>query len=153
MSARGTQWIANVILILSVAGALPSHPPNAKRAANAVPVQTTICEIARRPRYFNHKLVHFRARVESDGIEHTALLDKACPMTGIEPSFPPSITGDPGVRELHEAIFAHGAAGTRGKLITATFTGVFRWHKGRIPSRTLTVRTVTGLRMCLEHGK
>jgi len=148
--ARLGLGVVIIPVLLPGPSALATAP---KHNAAAVPVETTICDVARRPNKYDHKLVRLSAVVESDGIEHTVLIDKSCPTSGIEPSFPAGVADSPEVRELHRAVFAAGRAGTAGKRVSATFSGVFRSHKGKIPSRTLAIEKVTELQVEVDAGK
>jgi hypothetical protein len=45
----------------------------------------TICDIVSAPEAYDGRRVAFDARILSDGMEHTVLLDDACPKNGIVP--------------------------------------------------------------------
>ena len=94
--------------------------------AETEPIKTTICAIVHSPDAFDQKRVSVSGRIESDGIEHTVILDASCPNKGI------SITrcGEKACQsatweELQDAIYFRPPPGTSRKKISATIIGTF----------------------------
>ena len=64
------------------------------RASAEKPIKTTLCAIVSNPAKFDRKLVQFGAFYESDGIEHSILVDDAKCKWGIAPDFPDKLAGE-----------------------------------------------------------
>jgi hypothetical protein len=88
--------------------------------------QWRLCDIVSHPEATEGQTVTFRAVVRSDGLEHSVLLDEACPKQGIVPS---SFRAGAGA-EVSGAVDAF-PPGTRGKHIDALWTGVIQ-REGRM---------------------
>jgi hypothetical protein len=110
------------------------------------PLNVTICELSATPAKFDGRRVNFAANVDSDGIEHTGLVDRSCPHNGVAPDIPASIRDHADIQALQHAIYS-GRPGTIDKNITASFRGVFHWHPRQIPNRVLTLESVTDLQV------
>jgi len=123
------------------------------RAKAAQPTDTTICQLVKHPQEFNKKVVRVRALVESDGIEHTVLLDESCESQGVVPWVSRENSEHSDIEKLHDAIFRRGRPGTTGKRITGVFTGTFSWHRRKIPSRVLALKSVADLHVQIGPGK
>jgi hypothetical protein len=93
------------------------------------PIKATLCAIVSNPLKFDGKLVQITAFYESDGIEHSILTDDANCKWGIAPIFPEKLAGED---DLGKAVRADHP-GTLGKVISATWVGVFRYHPGQVP--------------------
>lgn len=106
---------------------------------------TSLCTLASNGAKFDHTIVSFNAVIESDGIEHTALTDNACPGKGIALSITDKAAMQPTVKNLVDAIFRQGRIGTVGKHITATVSGLFLFTPEKIPRRTLVLESVSNL--------
>ena len=91
-----------------------------------------------------------QGRVLSDGIEHTVLVDDACPDRGIAFWIPNSSIENGDVAELFDAIYRRGYAGTRGKVIRGRFAGTYSWDKKRTPQYLLKLARVEDLHIHLE---
>jgi hypothetical protein len=115
-------------------------------AGGQKPIRTTVCAIVYSPRRFDGKLVQFGAFYESDGIEHSILLDEASCKWGIAPRFPERLAGED---ELEKALFTD-YPGTRNKVIHATWTGRFHYHPKRIPRWQLQIREMKDFRFTCE---
>jgi hypothetical protein len=124
--------------------------PNALTASD--PLHVTVCELSAQAARFDGKLVELSAIVESDGLEHTTLTDDACRDTGVAPDTPAAIRDTPGAKALQQAIFS-GRPGTIDKRISVSVRGVFHWHPKRIPSRVLTLESVTNVHVDLKPGE
>lgn len=111
-------------------------------SAEAIPV--TICELMAAPRNFDGRRVSVVAQIESDGIEHTTLIDESCPERGVTPYVPENSRANPDMMALQETMF-RGRPGTNDKRVTASFKGVFRRYPNRMPSRRLILESVTDL--------
>jgi hypothetical protein len=83
------------------------------------------------------------ATVESDGLEHTVLIDRACPNVAIA-VVPGTAVADASVGALSEAV-ARGRPGTYDKDITGIFTGRFVWNRDRLPIRAIELISVRNL--------
>jgi hypothetical protein len=110
------------------------------------PIRTNVCAIVHNPTKFNGKLVSFGAFYESDGIEHSILLDEASCRWGIAPIFPQKL---PGEDELENALFMD-YPGTRNKVIHATWMGRFRYRPNRIPRWELQIREMKDFKFTCE---
>lgn len=106
---------------------------------------TGLCVLASNGVKFDHAIVSFNAVIESDGIEHTALTDDACPGKGIALSITDKASMRPTVKSLLDAIFRQGRIGTMGKHVTATVSGLFLFTPEKIPKRTLVLESVSNL--------
>jgi hypothetical protein len=93
--------------------------------STALPIPTTICEIASRPWRYDNRVVHLSAFVSTDRIEHTALYEVACRKTIIR-VVPLSGSYTVDISELNRAIWQSPsfADGT----IKGDFVGIFRWR-------------------------
>lgn len=114
------------------------------------PVETTICELVKYPSRFTDKLVSVRALVESDGIEHTVLLDESCKSHGVVAWIPEESSKHSEMAKLHDAIFRRWHPGTTGRRITGVFTGTYLSHRKKIPSHILILRSVDDLEIQTE---
>jgi hypothetical protein len=115
-------------------------PQDAKR----VPIPTGICDVVSTPSRYNRKVIKVRAQVESDGIEHTVLLDaeRHC-SKGVVPWTRTATDGTDPFAPIDDAIYRQGRIGTIDKKIVATFTGTFRSAKDREHPRTLEIESVS----------
>jgi hypothetical protein len=101
------------------------------------PATTTVCAIAKAPRKFNHAVVLVRAHVESDGFEHTDLVDQTCETLGISLDYSLHFKGhDDLVNAIHSP-----SPGTVDKEISGIFIGRIEWH-----SKTDFYMQLTGMR-------
>jgi hypothetical protein len=107
---------------------------------------TTLCSIIDNPRKYEGRLVRFTAHYESDGFEHSILVDETKCKWGIAPQFPEHLRGE---EELEKAIFVDHP-GTSDKVISATWTGVFRYHPGQIPRWVLQLRRMDDFKLTCE---
>lgn len=113
---------------LPLAITVACHRETGLSMSPAMPIDATVCEIIDRPEKYDGKLVRFKADFESDGIEHSVLVDPACKDHGVVPYDGPQLA--PAEKaELERAIYT-GRPGTLDKHISATFTGTFRWDAG-----------------------
>ena len=111
------------------------------------PIKTTLCAIVSNPAKFDRKLVQFGAFYESDGIEHSILVDDAKCKWGIAPHFPDKLAGED---DLERALFMDHP-GTRDKVIFATWAGVFRYHPGQIPRWVLQIHQMSDFMFTCDH--
>lgn len=116
-------------------------------AAAVKPRATDLCTLVSRPAEFDHQVVQVRATVQSDGIEHTGLIDDACQGKGVALSISNESAARPDVKQLVDAIFHQGRMGTIGKHITATVSGTFLSRPGNRPSRELILESVSNLKV------
>jgi|SRR5579872_831149 len=108
-------------------------------------VKTTVCRLTSAPDQFENTLVTVRARVESDGMHGSSLIEKSCPGKSVALVFDSS-SDEESATAFRKAVFS-GFPGTTDKEITGIFTGSFHWHQGQIPNRVLTVKRVSLLRV------
>lgn len=130
-------WIGCAALLLGVSCSAISSKPKA----------TNLCAIAAHPGDFDHKAVQVHAVIESDGIEHTGLIDESCSSKGMALSIPDKVANHPDVKRLIDAIFRDGQVGTIGKRITATVSGTFLSRPDGRPSRELVLESVSDLKV------
>jgi hypothetical protein len=102
------------------------------------PVQTTLCDVARNPKQFNHKVVTFQAQYLMTGVEGTWLEDHNCSDVNIAADVPVDVKGGDILRDAYQK----GFLGTSDKVITATWVGRFSWQPGKVPTRILSVYEV-----------
>jgi hypothetical protein len=107
---------------------------------------TTLCSIVDNPRKYDRRFVQFAAHYESDGIEHSILVDESKCKWGIAPRFPEHLVGE---EELERAIYVDHP-GTQGKVISAMWTGVFQYHPRQIPRWVLQLRRMDDFRFTCD---
>lgn len=108
-----------------------------EKAAPAI----TICSIAQSPEQFDNKMITVRARVQADGQHGSQIYDEACGRFGIVLFV---VQGARGKDELDSALgWCH--RGTRGKLLSGTFTGVFHLKPGSPTDRNIEVQRIDDL--------
>jgi len=105
-----------------------------EKAATAI----TVCSIAQSPEQFDNKTVTVRASVQADGQHGSQIYDEACGRFGIVLFV---VQGAKGKDELDSALsWCH--RGTRGKLLSGTFTGTFHLKAGTPTGRTIEVQRI-----------
>lgn len=104
------------------------------------PVETTICAIAANPRAFDGRVVRVMAMLQSDGLEHSSLIDHSCRSTTLAIMGGPS--DDAAHRALTSAVFS-GRSGTFDKEIRGVFVGRFGWRQSKTPSRQIWLVTAS----------
>jgi hypothetical protein len=97
------------------------------------PIETTVCQLVSGCSAFNGKRVRFRASVESDWFEHTALVDQKCDR-GVVPETSEEADKRPDVTAFNRAM-AQGKPGTTDLHINAIFTGRFFCRQPSIGSQ------------------
>jgi hypothetical protein len=99
---------------------------------------------------YNGKLIRVRAQVESDGIEHTVLLDpeKRC-NKGVIPWTKRTSDGSDPFAPIDDAIYRRGQFGTIDKKIVATFTGTFRSKRNKEHLIILEIESVTDVNVSI----
>jgi hypothetical protein len=108
----------------------------AKALTAETPTKVALCAVARNPVQYDGKLISMIAQYDSDGFEHEGLSDPACKDTGLALLVPRDAKG---MADLQSALLG-GLPGTLDKIITATFTGVFRWEPKKTPFGLLNVK-------------
>jgi hypothetical protein len=84
---------------------------------------TTVCDVASQPNKFEGESITVKALVQSDGLHGSQIYDESCKQFGMLLFLHPGAKGED---ELGAALYwCH--PGTRGKLISGTFTGVFHF--------------------------
>jgi len=83
-------------------------------------LQTSVCEIRRRPSFFLHKNVAVKAKYESDGTHASLLTDSHCKNVGISILFYPS---EDSSLAILKSFLKRGRPGTVDKEIHGTFVG------------------------------
>jgi len=118
-------------------------------------VATTVCEVTQHPVKFDRRRLSFDAKVESDGIERTVLVDGQgqCPR-GIVPRTDPKSQKSIATMKNVELALSQGHPGTLDNKITAHFLGVLsmgRAEEFAMPHGTtvfvLTVESVEGVKV------
>src|ERR1700716_3390876 len=91
------------------------------------PISVTLCLLSSAPEKYDGVLVRVHARVMSDGLEHTVLVDvdPQCRFGGASFEFG-SVVSDQKFEKISSTIFSGRRPGTRNKFIRADFIGVFR---------------------------
>lgn len=110
---------------LILANVLSSKPAQfsgqAEQSSKAI--NATVCEVVEDALPFVGKRVRFFAKFQSDGIEHSVLMDPNC-VRSIEPLVPDEVEQHPDIQALDRAL-GQGIRGAMDKRIVATFTGRF----------------------------
>jgi hypothetical protein len=119
-------------------------------ARSEAPIETTICAIVADPAAFDKKVVRVSATFQSDGIEHSSLMDRACSKTTVAITSGPS--DDAAHSALSSAVF-NGRPGTFEKEIRGIFIGRFTWQKGKLPSRRIDLVTASDITMTPREGR
>jgi len=99
--------------------------PGSCAAKSDDPVATSLCDLIKNYQSFDGKIVKVRARVRSDGLEHTDLIDKSCP--GVSASLESTHWDTvPGADILNDALMSDGPHTSQNRLVFATFVGVLK---------------------------
>ena len=109
---------------------------------------TTICAIAKRPASFDGHLVTVKARVFSDGMHGSLIYDESCGDYGLALFLAVDAKGE---KDL-EAALSWCHLTTRGKFITATFTGTISVDPEAPYQRRITVQRVDDLIVKSTHS-
>jgi hypothetical protein len=111
------------------------------------PILLTLCSISASPKKYDGLLVRVHARVMSDGVEHTVLVDVApkCRFGGA--AFSVSSDRDPDIERITSAIFAGRHHGTTNKFIRGDFIGIFRLTTDAPPMREFEIHSVSNLKI------
>jgi hypothetical protein len=122
--------------IVGISCVAPFLYAQTKRAESPKPIETTVCDIVADSQRFDGRQVRFFARFQSDGLEHSALVDSKC-SRGIIPFTADGVENHSDIEAFDRAL-EQGQRGTMDKRIVATFTGRFVRRTSR-SSRTLFV--------------
>jgi hypothetical protein len=98
-----------------------------------------------KPGYFNKQAVRVNAYVYSDRHHFVVLLDRESDQQGIALVVPEVLRDDPRVRALILEIYAPPKRAEKYHIM-GTFTGMFEWHPGKVPSRVLLLKDLAGLK-------
>jgi hypothetical protein len=111
------------------------------------PILSTLCSISASPKKYDGLLVRVHARVMSDGLEHTVLVDVApkCRFGGAALSV--ASDKDPDIERITSTIFSGRRPGTTNKFIRGDFIGVFRLTPNVPPMREIEVHSVSNLKI------
>lgn len=106
-----------------------------------------VCMLIAAPTTFDQKLVRVRARVVSDGIHSTGLIDEGCSSKGVAFVVPTESSNDPGVEKVMHAIYGQLPFGVSAskKRIMATVKGTFVWRPNEMPERQIIVESVSNV--------
>lgn len=88
--------------------------------------ETTVCAMATTPKVFDGRVIQVRARVMTDGLERTVLIDGNCPDVGVALGWGPTVSG---ASSLTDVLYGHGRSPHAD--IEATFVGRFFLEDGR----------------------
>lgn len=94
-------------------------------------VETTVCELVRRPNRFANASVRIRAVVMSDLIEHTVLVDNACPARGISLWIPHELDDAANVQKLRSELRRQWTEHSYETQVNAVFTGTFLHERNK----------------------
>lgn len=144
MTSQTRQLITFLVLLASAY--FTEGSTSSAFAQGQKPIMTTLCSMIDNPRKYDRMLVQFSAHYESDGIEHSILVDEAKCNWGIAPEFPEHLAGR---EELEKAIFLDHP-GTYDKVISATWTGIFRYHPREVPRWVLQLRRMDDFKFACE---
>jgi hypothetical protein len=118
-----------VILLFFVAASVATLGADGGRAKPAV-VETNVCHLVKRSNHFDEAHVRVRAVVMSDLIEHTMLVDNACPAKGISLWIPHELDDSADVKALWSELRRQWAIPPSNAEISAVFEGTFlREHR------------------------
>lgn len=134
------------LLVLLALASFAQSSATPVSAQGRKPIMTTLCSIVDNPRKYDRRFVQFAAHYESDGIEHSILVDESKCKWGIAPRFPEHLVGE---EELERAIYVDHP-GTQGKVISAMWTGVFQYHPRQIPRWVLQLRRMDDFRFTCD---
>lgn len=110
---------------------------------SAETTETRISSLVAQPRSFDKKMVKVTAYVHA-GRHFTMLLERKSSDLGVALIIPEKVRGDASVDALMDEIYVLPQQSTK-HWIRGTFTGVFEWHPGSVPSRVLSLRDITNL--------
>lgn len=123
-------------------GLLALISANSGRAQeNKPPLDKTVCQLIAKPRHFHKIIVHIRASVETDLIEHTILVDTSCKNRGIVLWIPHSLDDDPSVRSLWAALKHHVEA-RNGQPVVADCVGKFLYQNRKYYLKVSSLRVL-----------
>lgn len=133
----------SVAIVLCVCG-------GASLAWSGEPISVTLCEISAAPEMYDGQLIRVHARVESDGLERTVLVDPMpkCRYGGASFDVAPDVK-DPAIEKISDTIFSGASFGTRNKFIRGDFVGVFHVEAGIPRFLHLEVQSVSNLKITL----
>jgi hypothetical protein len=114
------------------------------------PVSSTLCAISGAPERYVGLLVRVHARVISDGLERTVLVDVApkCRYGGATFSVASGVN-NPGIEKIKNTIFSGRNPGTRNKFIRGDFVGIFRLTSAMPHMREVEIQSVSNLKVTL----
>jgi hypothetical protein len=112
------------------------------------PIETTICAIVADPSAFDKKVVRLTAVFQSDGFEHSSIVDPACSKTTVAIASGPS--DEAAHRALTAAVF-NGQPGTFDKEIRGVFVGRFTWQEDDVRSRRIDLLTASDITVRLRE--
>jgi hypothetical protein len=105
--------------------------------------ETTVCVISRHPERYNQNRVRIVAQIESDGFEHTDLVDRACNEFGIVLDYSSKFRG----KDNLVTAIASPLPGTVDKEISGIFIGRFEWHPKERDKQILILEKVDKLKV------
>jgi hypothetical protein len=114
------------------------------------PISVTLCSLSSAPEKYNGLLVRVHARVLSDGMEHTVLVDVTprCRFGGAGFALAAGVS-DPDLKKIEQTIFSGRHPGTKNKFIRGDFVGTFRLTSDTPHMRELEIRSVSNLKITL----
>lgn len=124
--------------LMLLSGVAPASP--------STPLQTNINELVKNPALFNNKLIQLRAIVTTDYRHYITLNDDKTPLAlGVALYVPKKISNKPSIDALMNQILTRPCQGMK-KQVSATFIGIFEYHPGKIPNRTLKLTRVSDVK-------
>ena len=116
--------------------------------ASGSSVETTACELVKHPNRFANTNVRIRAVVMSDLIEHTMLVDGACPASGISLWIPHELDDSANVQRLREELRRQWTEPSNESQVRAVFTGTFLQERRKLYLKVSSMEHPDVHRMC-----
>lgn len=123
--------------------------------ATAPPTLVSLCELVAHPHKYDHKLVSFDARVESDGLEYTSLFSESCPRVALHLG-ENAVNGDVRslilLRRAIDKVYFHGPNSSH-LTVTTQITGYFYVDAEYVEYSALhEVRPVSAKEISVRYG-
>lgn len=137
-------WLKKFLFACCVTVVTTTLTGNAISHAASSISDITVCGLAASPSKFDSLRVRVSGKVISDGMDVVGLVDPNCPRKGIRLSVSDEASKRTDVAAFVETVLPRG---TLHRTLIATFTGTFRFRRGKTPDRVLEVESVSRLRI------
>src|ERR1700722_7758735 len=119
----------------------------ASSAWAAEPIAVTLCDLSSAPHKYEGILIRVHARVMSDALERTVLVDvnPTCRFSGAGFAVAPGVS-DPAIDTITNAIFSGRHPGTRNKIIRGGLFWIFLLFGEAAPMREIEIRSLSNLK-------